>query len=251
MANRTKSEFLATMSHELRTPLNAIIGFAQIMSMEAFGPLGNGRYRDYAADIGDSGTHLLEIINDILDIAKMEAGKLEIADEVVDVGATVAAACRLIRARAEKARLTLAVAVPAELPPLRADARQLKQMLINLLTNAVKFTPDGGRVEVRAAVEPQGGLGIAVADTGIGIAPAHLSRVVEPFFQVDSSLSRRHEGTGLGLTLVAAMIREHGGAFHLESDLGKGTTATISFPRERLLPLTALAQAATRAADMI
>jgi signal transduction histidine kinase len=221
------------------------------MSMETFGPLGNVRYRDYAADIGDSGTHLLEIINDILDIAKMEAGKLEIADEVVDVGAAVTAASRLIRARAEKAGLALVVDLPAELPPLRADARQLKQMLLNLLSNAVKFTPDGGRVEVRAAVEPQGGLGIVVADTGIGIAPEHLARVVEPFFQVDSSLSRRHEGTGLGLTLVTAMVREHGGELHLESEFGKGTTATISFPRERLLPLTAVTRAAIGTADMI
>jgi signal transduction histidine kinase len=141
--------------------------------------------------------------------------------------------------------------VPAELPPLRADARQLRQMLLNLLSNAVKFTPPGGRVEVRAAAEPQGGFRIVVSDTGIGIAPEDLPRVVEPFFQVDSSLSRRHEGTGLGLTLVAAMIREHGGTLRLESELGKGTTATIGFPHERLLPLTAVAQAAGRFADAI
>jgi len=232
-ANAAKSAFLATMSHELRTPLNAVIGFSQVMRAETFGPLG-GRYLGYARDIEESGQHLLEIINDILDIAKAEAGRVDLAEGEVDVADAVGAALRLLRRRAVQAGLALAAAVPDGLPRLRADPRRLKQMLLNLVANAVKFTPSGGEVRVSARLEPDGRLAILVADTGIGIAPEHLARVTEPFFQVDGSLARRHEGAGLGLPIVAAIMARHGGTLRLESELGGGATAILEFPAARV-----------------
>lgn len=240
-ASRTKSEFLATMSHELRTPLNAIIGFAEVLRRETFGPLGNARYREYAGDIADSGAHLLAIINDILEIAKAEAGKLDMFDEDVDVSEIVHAALRLVRPRADSGRLSLTATLDPQAILLRADARMLKQMLLNLLANAVKFTPVGGRIEVTASVRAETGLKLAVRDTGCGIAAEHLPLVTRPFFQVDSTLARRHEGTGLGLALVEAMMAKHGGALRLDSRPGQGTTAILEFPPERLLPAPAAA----------
>ncbi len=234
-ANRAKTDFLATMSHELRTPLNAVIGFSELMVGELHGPLGHESYRSYAKDVCDSGKHLLEIINDILDITKAESGTIELAEDVVDCRDLLIATCRLFRPRIDKAGLTLTLVLPDDLPRLRADSRKLKQIVLNLLTNAVKFTPPGGQVEVSASAEPASGLTIAVRDTGIGIAKADLPRVVQPFVQVDSSLSRRHEGTGLGLPLVVIMLRQHGGTLQLESELGKGTTARAIFPQERLV----------------
>lgn len=233
-ANRAKTDFLATMSHELRTPLNAVIGFSEIMGSELHGPLGHESYRSYAKDICDSGKHLLEIINDILDITKAELGTIELAEEVVDCRDLLIATCRLLRPRIDKAGLTLTLSIPDDLPKLRADSRKLKQIVLNLLTNAVKFTPAGGQLDVSAAADRRSGLTITVRDTGIGIAKADLPRVVQPFVQVDSSLSRRHEGTGLGLPLVVIMMRQHGGALHIDSELGKGTTASATFPPERL-----------------
>jgi signal transduction histidine kinase len=232
-ADRAKSEFLATMSHELRTPLNAIIGFSEVMLTEGFGPLGNPRYVEYAKDIHESGGHLLEVINDILEIAKA-GSRQDLAEEVAAVGAVVDAASRLVAPRVEKANLTLTISLPADLPHLRCDPRKLKQMLLNLLSNAVKFTPAGGAIAVRASMHARRGLSISVEDTGVGIAPENIAHVIRPFFQVDSTLGRRHEGTGLGLALVDAMIRQHGGALRLDSEPGRGTVATISFPRERL-----------------
>jgi signal transduction histidine kinase/ActR/RegA family two-component response regulator len=234
-ANRAKTDFLATMSHELRTPLNAVIGFSEMMMGQLFGPLGHDNYRGYVKDVYDSGTHLLDIINDILDIAKAESGAVELSEEVVDCHELVASACRLLRPRIDKAGLALTVAVPDDLPRLRADNRKLKQIFLNLLTNAIKFTPSAGRVVVEVWSESRIGLTISVRDTGIGIAKADLDHVLQPFAQVDSSLSRRHEGTGLGLPLVVIMMRQHGGALHLESELGKGTTARVVFPPERLV----------------
>ena len=234
-SSRAKTEFLATMSHELRTPLNAVIGFSEMMVGEQYGPLGHENYRGYAKDVHDSGKHLLEIINDILDIAKAEAGTFELSEEAVDCRELLTSACRMLRTRLDKAGLALVLAVPDELPQLRADGRKLKQIFLNLLTNAVKFTQPGGQIEVGASAEPRIGLTISVRDTGIGIEKSNLSHVLQPFAQVDSSLSRRHQGTGLGLPLVVIMMREHGGALHLESDLGKGTTASVVFPPERLI----------------
>jgi signal transduction histidine kinase len=232
-ADRTKSEFLATMSHELRTPLNAIIGFSELMLVERFGPLG-GRYAEYAKDIHESGAHLLEVINDILEIAKA-GSRPTLAEEVAAIDDVADAACRLVAPRAEKAGVVLTVSIPPDMPRLRGDPRKIKQMLLNLLANAVKFTPAGGRVEIRASAHPKRGLSISVEDTGIGIAPENMAHVVRPFFQVDSTLGRRHEGTGLGLSLVDAMIRQHGGALRLDSEPRRGTLATISFPRVRLV----------------
>jgi signal transduction histidine kinase len=240
-ASQAKSEFLATMSHELRTPLNAVIGFSQIMMTETLGPIGSAQYRDYAKDIHDSGVHLLEIINDILDLSKAEAGKLELDEDWVDVRDAVAAACRLIGPRAERAQLSVVERIPANLPPLWADERKLKQILLNLVSNSVKFTPAGGRVEVSAAIEPVEGLSIIVQDTGIGIPAADLDRVLEPFVQVENSLTRSYQGSGLGLPLAAKMMELHSGKLSIASQLGRGTLVRLAFPAERIALRTAAA----------
>jgi signal transduction histidine kinase len=240
-ASQAKSEFLATMSHELRTPLNAVIGFSQIMMTETLGPIGSAQYRDYAKDIHDSGVHLLEIINDILDLSKAEAGKLELDEDWVDVRDAVAAACRLIGPRAERAQLSVVERIPANLPPLWADERKLKQILLNLVSNSVKFTPAGGRVEVSAAIEPVAGLSIIVQDTGIGIPAADLDRVLEPFVQVENSLTRSYQGSGLGLPLAAKMMELHSGKLSIASQLGRGTLVRLAFPAERIALRTAAA----------
>jgi signal transduction histidine kinase/ActR/RegA family two-component response regulator len=234
-ANRAKSEFLATMSHELRTPLNAVIGFSEMMVKEVFGPIGHQNYKDYAKDIHDSGSHLIEIINDILDISKAEAGKLQLSESEVDCRELIVASCRLVRPRLQQSKLALGLSLPDGLPRLKADARMVKQIVLNLLTNAAKFTNPGGRIEIEAVADLQCGLIITIRDTGIGIAKADLQRVRQPFVQVDSSLSRRHEGTGLGLPLVEIMMRQHGGLFELESEERKGTTARVLFPVGRLI----------------
>jgi signal transduction histidine kinase len=240
-ASQAKSEFLATMSHELRTPLNAVIGFSQIMMTETLGPIGSTQYRDYAKDIHDSGVHLLEIINDILDLSKAEAGKLELDEDWVDVGDAVSAACRLIGPRAERAQLSVVERIPANLPPLWADERKLKQILLNLVSNSVKFTPAGGRVEVSASIEPVNGLSILVQDTGIGIPSSDLQRVLEPFVQVENSLTRSYQGSGLGLPLAAKMTELHGGKLSIASQLGRGTLVRLAFPAERIATKTAAA----------
>jgi signal transduction histidine kinase/ActR/RegA family two-component response regulator len=234
-ANRAKSEFLATMSHELRTPLNAVIGFSETMVTELFGPLGHEKYKDYAKDIQDSGTHLLEIINDILDLSKAEAGAIELEEDLLDCGDIIASLCRLFRPRLQKSNLKLHLHLPKRLPRLQADARRFKQIVLNVITNAIKFTPGGGRIEVNIFADPIQGLIISVQDSGIGIAEADLNRVRKPFVQIDSALNRRHEGTGLGLPLVEMMIRQHGGRLVLTSALGKGTSVRLFFPVERLV----------------
>ena len=235
MANRTKTELLANVSHELRTPLNAIIGFSQIIRDELMGPVGTPKYQEYATDINASGAHLLAVINDILDMAKIEAGKAELAEEEIDVGQAAEAALRLVKQRAEEATLAIECCLPGNLPRLRADARKLKQILINLLSNSVKFTPAGGAITLSADLAPCGGMVIRVRDTGIGIAPEDIAKALAPFGQVDSRLNRRYEGTGLGLTLVQSLIRLHGGSVDLESQLGAGTTVAVLFPPERVL----------------
>lgn len=232
-ASRAKTEFLATVSHELRTPLNAIIGFSELMIRGVLGPIGNPQYSEYLEDIHQSGTHLLSIINDILDFSKAEASKLELHESEVDVHQVVIALTRLLGPRARDAGLALHDRIPPELPHLWCDERKLKQMLLNLLTNAVKFTPRGGTIEVDARCG-ETGLTISIRDTGIGIAKGDLVRVLQPFVQADNELSRRHEGTGLGLTLVNSMIAMHGGEFHLESEVGIGTAAILHFPPERV-----------------
>jgi signal transduction histidine kinase len=234
-ADRTKSEFLATMNHELRTPLNAVLGFSELMVSEIFGPLGDHRYRDYAQDIHSSGSHLLSIVNEVLDLSKLAAGKLELVEGWINVREIVHSACRLIRPRIDRAELSLTVKMPPDDLLAYADKRLLKQMLLNLLSNACKFTPPGGGIECVVSTD-DAGMTFAVVDTGVGIAAEHLDRVVRPFVQVDSSISRRHEGTGLGLALVAAMAELHGGRLRLDSKVGTGTTAVVVLPPSRIHP---------------
>jgi signal transduction histidine kinase len=232
-ANRAKSEFLAHMSHELRTPLNAINGFSEVIKDEMFGPA-LPRYRDYAADIHRSGMLLTALINDVLDLSKIEAGKLEMEEQFVEPSAIVESCLRLVRDRAHKASLRLTTDLPRDLPRLRADERLLKQMLLNLLTNAIKFTPEGGRVVATARVDDDGALAFAVQDTGIGMAAEDLPKVLEPYGQIATARDRNPDGTGLGLPLVKKMAELHGGTLTLDSTPNAGTTATVAFPPERL-----------------
>ncbi|HEV8031994.1 MAG TPA: ATP-binding protein [Stellaceae bacterium] len=232
-ASRLKSGFLATMSHELRTPLNAIIGFADMMRHEVLGTLGNEQYRAYASDIHDSGTHLLQIINDFLDLSKAEFGKLELHEEVFDLRKTIRSVRHLTGSSIRAAGLSDSFELAADLPLLRADSGKTKQVLLNLVTNAVKFTPAGGRIKVDGGFEPASGLTLAVTDNGIGIAPADIDRVLEPFEQVNSSITRQHQGTGLGLPLVKAIMELHGGSIEITSEIRVGTRVRVTFPPER------------------
>jgi len=234
-ANQAKSGFLATMSHELRTPLNAIIGFSEMMLREVLGPLGNEQYQAYVGDIHDSGTHLLQIINDILDLSKAEAGKIDLTEDVFDLRDIMRSVSQLTASRVHAAELTQTVELPGDLPPISGDERKTKQVLLNLITNSVKFTPAGGSIAITARWNPSEGLAVTVADTGIGIAKEDLQRVLKPFEQVDSSFTRQHQGTGLGLPLVKAIMEMHGGGLDLKSELGAGTQVTVVFPPERVL----------------
>jgi two-component system cell cycle sensor histidine kinase PleC len=230
-ANRAKSEFLANMSHELRTPLNAINGFSEIMVGEMYGPLGDRRYQEYARDILGSGQHLLALINDILDMAKIEAGKLNLHFEAVSIEEVAEDAMRLVRNRAESAGLTLAAELPA-LPEIQADYRAVKQILLNLLSNAVKFTPRGGRIVLRAEASADS-VKLVVRDTGIGISRENLERLARPFEQVENQHSKTQQGTGLGLALTKSLIEMHDGRLHIDSEPGAGTTASVVLPRRR------------------
>ncbi|MFT4074170.1 MAG: PAS domain-containing sensor histidine kinase [Asticcacaulis sp.] len=227
-ANHAKSEFLANMSHELRTPLNAINGFSEIMASEMFGPLGHPRYQEYANDILGSGQHLLSLINDILDMSKIEAGKLSLRFEPVVIDEVVEDTLRLVRQKAEKAGLKLRVHLP-QMPEISADFRALKQILLNLLTNAVKFTPNGGSITI-SAIATETNVHISVTDTGIGIARKDLDRLARPFEQIENQFSKTREGTGLGLALTKSLIEMHSGRFEVDSVLGEGTTCTVILP---------------------
>ncbi len=233
--NRAKAAFLASVSHELRTPLNAIIGFSEAILGELFGPLGHPRYRDYMQDIYDSGSHLLNLINDILDISKAGAGKIDLDEVEIDLSTVVVQTVRLLSKRAESAKVDVITELPAGLPRLRGDMRRLRQILLNLLSNALKFTDEGGRITARARTDADGTLRLVIEDTGIGMMPQELDKAMEPFVQVDSRLSRRYEGTGLGLPLTKTLVEAHGGRFLLESEPGKGTKATVLFPAERVI----------------
>jgi signal transduction histidine kinase len=229
-ASRAKSEFLATMSHELRTPLNAIIGFSDVQRQEMFGPLGHDRYRQYAVDIHSSGTHLLDLITTILDISKAEAGKLEVVPVDLDPQSVLDSTMPLIRGAAEAKRIRLSVERSEAPLTCWADPQALKQILLNLLSNAVKFTPNSGTVTVRWRAVAQAGVELIVRDNGIGIAADDLPRLMKPFEQAASGYSQRNGGTGLGLPLVDALVRLHGGTFHVESAVGVGTTVTVRLP---------------------
>jgi len=235
MANRAKTTFLANMSHELRTPLNAIIGFAELLTMQLSGPLGSERYLGYARDIGASGEHLLKVINDILDLTRIEAGGMEIHDEPVRCADLIESSLRFIRDQATRTGIAIAIESAADLPRLRGDPRKLRQVLINLLSNAVKFTPRGGRIRIEAACVAGGGLLLRVGDTGIGMAADDIEQALTPFKQIDSSLARKYEGAGLGLPLAKNLVELHGGTLEVASELGRGTVVTCRFPPARTI----------------
>jgi two-component system cell cycle sensor histidine kinase PleC len=227
-ANRSKSEFLANMSHELRTPLNAIIGFSEVMEQEFFGPLGTPKYIDYARDIHRSGQYLLDVISDILDMSKIEAGRMQLELQVCGLASVIDDALRIVAARAQQGGVTIETAVAPGLE-LTVDRRALKQVLINLLANAVKFTPDRGRVTI-AAQHDRGRAVIVIADTGIGIPPADLGKLGRAFEQVENQFTKTKSGSGLGLAISKSLVEMHGGTLDIASEIGKGTTVTISLP---------------------
>ncbi len=228
-ANRAKSDFLASVSHELRTPLNAILGFSEILKEQTFGPIGLERYVDYARDIHESGSHLLSLINDILDISKIEAGKFKLERERFDLAEIIGDCLRLTAVPAETAGIEMRQSIDA-MPPVFADRRALKQALLNVLSNAVKFTDPGGRVEVRARAEAERVV-IEVEDNGIGIPEEDIGRLGQVFVQVDHPSRQRREGTGLGLAITSSIVKMHGGKFAIESKLGEGTKVTIALPQ--------------------
>jgi cell cycle sensor histidine kinase DivJ len=241
-ASRAKSRFLANMSHELRTPLNAIIGFSEVMAHEMFGALGSPRYLEYSRLIHESGNHLLELINGILDMSKIEAGKFELSEEVFDLAEVAEASVRFLKLPAERSGVAIKTAIAPGAKLIFADKRAVKQILVNLLSNGVKFTPRGGEVRIRAALDARG-IEIAVADTGVGISKKDLERLGKPFEQVEGEHVRGKEGTGLGLSLVKALSAMHGGEAVLESTLGEGTVVRVRLPHaavdekgERLSP---------------
>jgi len=233
-ANKSKSAFLASMSHELRTPLNAVLGFSETMLAETLGPLGAPRYREYLDNIHTSGAHLLSLINDILDIARFDAGHGELVEDIFDPRAEIVDAERMMSAQTRKAAVTLVTELAPDIPHIKGDRRRIRQILLNLLSNALKFTNAGGRVTVRAHLSAEG-LVMQVIDTGIGMRREDFSKALEPFGQVDSSLARKYEGTGLGLPLTRQMVELHGGRLTLESVLGQGTIVTVILPAWRLV----------------
>ena len=235
-ASRYKTQFLANMSHELRTPLNAVIGFSEVIVEETLGAIGNAKYKEYAGDIRSSATHLLDIINDILDISRIESGKTEVHDDDVDLNRVIQTVLNLFKDRAADSQITLIHADPAPLPILRADPRLVRQMISNLVANAVRFTPEAGQVRVSAQLSADGCLVVRVEDTGIGIAESDLGRIMRPFEQASVGTARRFDGTGLGLPLVNSFARLHGGKLKLNSALGQGTMASITFPADRTKP---------------
>jgi signal transduction histidine kinase len=245
-ANLAKSEFLANVSHELRTPLNAVIGFSEIMRDALMGPIDN-RYREYAQDIHDSGQHLLRLIGDVLDLSKIGAGRLELHDEPVDLGQLLQTCHRLIAERAREGRVSVEIDLARDLPVVLADPLRLKQIMLNLLSNAVKFTPEGGRVTARAAPDAEGGVTVTFADSGIGMSPPDIQVALQPFRQVDNAMSRRYEGTGLGLPLANQLTELHGGVLEITSEPGTGTTARMRLPARRVLRQSDLATEARNA----
>jgi signal transduction histidine kinase len=242
--SQAKSQFLAAMSHELRTPLNAVIGFAELMAAESFGQLGDARYRDYATNIRDSGRYLLGRINDILDFSKLDSGRLLLDEETIDLGETLASVRKMVAEQAAESAVSLTFEAAPDLLYVHADPRRIRQVLFNLVHNAIKFTPAGGEVTVKA-MRCDAGVAISVADTGIGIAPEDVPTALERFGQIDGSLARRYEGTGLGLPLSKRLVELHGGKLDLRSEVGVGTTVSILLPAAAsLLPESGTRQVA-------
>ncbi len=235
-SNRAKSEFLANMSHELRTPLNAVIGFAEILENQMFGEMGDSRYGDYARDIRTSATHLLGIINNILDLSKVEAGRLELIDAPTDVHDVLSSCLNIVKATANAGEVNFDIQGAAGLPYLQVDERMLRQILLNILSNALKFTPAGGRITVTLKSEPDNtAYKVIIADTGIGMTAENIKKALTPFGQVESSLSRKYDGTGLGLPLSRSLVELHGGQLTIKSEPENGTEVTLSFPGHRIL----------------
>ena len=232
-ANRAKSIFLANMSHELRTPLNAVLGFSEIIRDRLFGN-DPERYADYAADIHRSGSHLLNIVNDILDVTRIDAGKFELREEKVRLAELLDGSLLAVEPQAAKGGISLKLRAPEACATIHGDKTKLKQIIINLLSNAIKFTPSNGSVELSARAEADGGLTVAVRDTGIGMASHEIRDAVQLFGQVDNSLSRRYDGAGLGLPLAIQLAELHGGTLTVDSAPGRGTTVTVRFPGERV-----------------
>lgn len=235
-ANRAKSAFLANMSHELRTPLNAIIGFSEMMLKETFGPVGNDKYKEYLSDVHLSAEHLLSIINEVLDMSKIEAGRLELFEEDVNISELVDSVARMMASRIFAGKTSLQIRLQPELPLLRADHRLIRQVLINLTTNAIKFSPDGGQIVISAEILQDGQMQITVSDQGIGIEHTKIQQALEPFGQINDKPERRNlnHGTGLGLPLAKAMVELHDGTLRLESEFGRGTTVNLNFPAFRV-----------------
>lgn len=233
-ASKAKTQFLASMSHELRTPLNAIIGFSELLVNEVYGKLGDEHYRDYATDIHDSGKHLLGLINDVLDLSKLDATVIETYAEPVELNEFLRKTAQMMRPQADRAQVALKESLDTFLPSMRTDERRLRQVLLNLLSNAIKFTAAGGTVSI-SAYRQGGGVAITVSDTGIGMAPEDIPKAMENFGQVQSGWSRTSEGTGLGLPLSKRLVELLGGSFILESEVGVGTNVIVTFPPERLL----------------
>ena len=234
-ANHSKSQFLAAMSHELRTPLNAIIGFSEILNVEALGPLGNEKYKEYSGDILNSGNHLLSLVNDILDLSKIEAQRFELAEEEVETATLACSVVRLVEPRAMDQGITLETHVSADLPSLYVDRRAIRQVLLNLLSNAVKFTPPGGTVSLMAEVEGDGRMALSVSDTGIGMKRSDIPKALEPFGQIADTINAHPGGTGLGLPLARSLLTLHGGTLVISSQEGRGTTVVARLPWERVL----------------
>lgn len=237
IANNAKSEFLAAMSHDLRTPLNAIMGFSEMMQMKAFGSLGDAHYEQYANDIHDSGTLLVSLINDVLDLSKVEAGKYKLDDEPLDVSSLIENSFRQLANMAKTSEQTLSADLPPDLPSILGDERALIQILNNLISNAIKFTPDGGKISVTGKLDEDNGIVLNITDTGIGMSEQGALKALKPFEQADGVHSRRHEGTGLGLHLCVNLMRLLGGTLEIESEVGKGTTVILHFPPQRTIPL--------------
>ncbi|MDM7944821.1 MAG: ATP-binding protein [Oceanibaculum nanhaiense] len=233
IANRAKSDFLANMSHELRTPLNAIIGFSEVMLGQYFGPFDNPRYRDYAEDIHASGQHLLEFIDDLLDLAKIEAGRLTLIETNLHVASLVQGTIRLFADRAESAEIELTNDVPPGLPHLMADERMTRQILVNLISNAIKFTPAGGQVSVSAVLTATAAIQILVSDTGVGIEPEEIPLIRQRFGRASRAAKHKIQGTGLGLAIIDSLIGLHDGEMDIESWPGRGTIVRVTFPAGR------------------
>jgi len=234
IANQAKSAFLANMSHELRTPLNSIIGLSEVLLDEIFGSL-HPKQKEYLGDINSSGQHLLDVINDILDISKIEAQEINLDDNIIDISATARAALRLAGARTKAERKWASIAIPEDLPKLKGDERLIKQVLVNLLRNAIKFTGDDGDICIGAVKNEFGGIDVFVKDTGIGMSAEDIPRALEPFGQVQNRVNLTREGTGLGLPLSKKFIELHGGRLAIESEVNVGTTVTLAFPADRVL----------------